>query len=283
MENKGWEMVVNWEDKIGDFSYYVTGQVDDNKNKVTNLLGTGPYIENDRIREVGTEFDAMYGWESIGLLSKADLDDPNVAKQNSSNIIEGSLKFKDQNNDGVIDEKDRVVIGSESPRYNYSFLAGFKYKGFGLDIILQGVGKRDGYVRRTGQSFGDYLYEWESDFYLPADHKIFTEYNYGQFGLEPNTDASLPAIGSDRYLPFSDFWLRSRAYLRVKSVTLSYTLSKSFTDKVGMENVRLYVSGENLYTFHNFIKGFDPEMASGRGFWQYPNVSKVMGGINISF
>ncbi|WP_319501290.1 TonB-dependent receptor [uncultured Draconibacterium sp.] len=287
MENKGWELVLNWEDKIGNISYYITGQIDDNKNKITNLLGTGPYISNDRIRQEGTEFDALYGWQSIGFLSKSDLTDDNVPKQASSELAEGSLKFRDQpdedgNYDGVIDVNDRVVIGSEAPRYNFSFLTGMKYKGIGLDVILQGVGKRDGYVRRTGQSYGDHLYEWESDFYLPADHQIFTVHNYDQVGLEPNTNAKYPAIGSDNG-NFSDFWIQSRAYLRVKNVTLSYTLPKSVTENLKFKNIRFYVSGENLYTFTSFIKGFDPEISSGRGYWQYPNISKVVGGVNLTF
>jgi TonB-linked SusC/RagA family outer membrane protein len=286
MENKGWEIVLNWEDKIGGLTYYVTGQLDDNRNKVTNLLGTGPYISNDRIREEGVEFDALYGWESIGILSKSDLTDNTVPKQNSSGLIEGNLKFKDQNGDGVIDVNDRVVIGSEIPRYNYSFISGASYKGVMLDIILQGVGKRDGYVRRLGkgqESFGNNTYDWEWDSYIPADHPIFTVHKYDElFGLKPNINSSLPAPGGDNG-PFNDFWIKSRAYLRIKNVTLSYDLPKSVTGKLNIQNIRIYVSGENLYTFHNFIRGFDPEFSSGRGYWQYPNISKVTGGINLTF
>lgn len=282
MINKGWEAVVNWKHNIGMLDYYITGQIDDNKNKITSLLGTGPYISNDRIRAEGEEFDALYGWESAGFLSKEDLTDVNVPKQASSKLAEGSLKFKDQDGNGVIDINDRVIIGSEMPRFNYSISAGTNYKGIGLDMILQGVGKRNGYVRRTGQSYGDYLYEWESDFYLPADHQVFTSHHYDEVGLVPNTTASLPAIGSDNG-NFSDFWIKSRAYLRIKNVTLSYSIPERLVQNVKLQTVRLYVSGENLYTFTKFIKGFDPEMSSGRGYWQYPNISKIIGGINISF
>lgn len=282
MENKGWEFAVNWEDKIGDWNYYINAMVDDNKNKITNLLDTGPYISGDRIRAEGEEFDALYGWEAIGFLSKEDLTDPNVPKQNSSKLAEGSLKFKDQDDNGVIDAYDRVIIGSEIPRYNFSVLTGANYKGIGMDVIIQGVGKRDGYVRRTGQSYGDHLYSWERDFYLPADHQIFTEHHYDELGLEPNTDASMPALGADNG-NFSDFWIKSRAYLRIKNITLSYTLPKSLTNNLKFKNIRFYISGENVYTFHNFLKGFDPEMSSGRGFWEYPNISKFIGGVNLSF
>jgi len=283
IQNKGWELMLTWKDTKGDLSYYITGQLDDNKNKVTNLLGTGPYISNDRIRKVGIEFDALYGWEAIGFLSKSDLTDENIPKHSSSKIIEGRLKFKDQDGNGVIDVNDRVVIGSEVPHYNYSILTGANFKGIGIDIILQGVGKRDGFLRRTGESYGNHLYDWEKDFYIPADHSIFTEHNYDQLGLEPNTNASLPTHIWEPDELLSDFWLKSRAYLRIKNVTLSYTLPQSLIQNMGFKNIRLYISGENLYTFNNFLRGFDPEMTSGIGYFEYPNISKVTGGINLTF
>ncbi len=282
MQNKGWEFSLGWEESRGQFSYYVSGQIDDNRNKIVSLLGTGPYISDDRIRVEGSEFDALYGWQSIGFLSKEDLTNPNVPKQSSSTLAEGSLKFRDMDGNGIIDVNDRVIIGSETPRYNFSISGGAGYRGLGLDLLLQGVGKRDGYVRRTGQSYGDYLYEWESDFYLPADHRIFTQYHYDELGLEPNTNASLPAIGADNG-NFSDFWIKSRSYLRIKNITISYNLPNTIIRKLGFDNIRIYVSGENLYTFTKFIKGFDPEMSSGRGYWQYPNISRVVGGLNFTF
>lgn len=288
MENKGWEIILNWNDKVGDFGYYVTGQLDDNKNKVTNLLGTGPYIGGTTIQEVGTEFNAFYGYiTEDGFMSAADLTDPNVPVWDSKTIQEGSLKMKDISGpdgipDGKIDINDRVVIGSSMPRYNYSFLMGADFKGFALDVILQGVGKRQGYIRRVGESYGNHLYDWEADFYIGENHPVLTEYGYNAIGLKANTDAKYPASGVDNG-EFSDFWLKSRAYLRIKNVTLSYTLPKDITSQVGLNNVRFYVSADNIYTFHNFIQGFDPENADGRGYFQYPNISKVMGGVSIAF
>jgi TonB-linked SusC/RagA family outer membrane protein len=283
IENKGWELVLGWRESKGNLSYYITGQLDDNKNKVVSLLGTGPYINGDHIRAEGDEFDALYGWETLdGFLTAAELDDPNVPKQESALLREGVLKFKDQDGNGVIDVDDRVVIGSEIPRYNFSLSAGVNWKGLALDVLLQGTGKRDGYVRKTGQSYGDHFYDWETDFYLEPTHPIFTDHNFDDFGLEPNTSAKYPALGADNGL-ISDFWIVSRAYLRIKSLSLSYTLPKSLTSNLRIGSVRIYVSAENLYTFTKFLKGFDPEMSSGRGYWQYPNVSKVLGGINITF
>ncbi len=288
MENKGWEIILNWNDKVGDFGYYITGQLDDNQNKVTDLLGTGPYISGDRIREEGTEFDAYYGYVAEGgFMSAADLEDPNVPKWDSETIQEGSLKLKDISGpdgvpDGKIDINDRTVLGSSMPRYNYSILFGGDWKGLALDVILQGVGKRQGYMRRTGENFGNYLYDWEADFYIGENHPVLTEYGYDAAGLKANTTAEYPAYGVDNG-GFSDFWLKSRAYLRIKNVTLSYTLPKRVSNQLKLKNVRFYISADNLYTFHNFIQGFDPENADGRGYFQYPNISKFMGGINIAF
>lgn len=283
IENKGWEFILQWRKTSDRFHYYVTGQIDDNKNKVLDLLGTGPYISGDRIIEVGSELNALYGWEAIGMLTAEELTDESVPKQPSSLIREGSLKFKDQDGNGTIDAEDRVIIGSEIPRFNYSFIGGVGWKGFSLDVILQGVGKRDGYVRRTGQSYGDYLYDWEADFYLEPTHPIFTDHHYDQLGLEPNTDAKYPALGLNVNGEFSDFWIQSRAYLRIKNLTLSYSLPQRFTSSIGISRIRVYVTADNLYTFTSFIRGFDPEMTSGRGYWQYPNISRYLGGISVSF
>jgi len=282
LENKGIEMVLGWRETIGDWSYHITGQFDNNTNEVISLLGTGPYIDNDRIRAEGETFDALYGWVSDGFLSKEDLTNPEVPKQNSNLLAEGSLKFKDLDENGVIDANDRTIIGNEFPRMNYSANMGVSWKGLSLNILLQGVGKRDGYIRKVGQSFGDHFYDWERDFYIPQDHPIFTEHGYDALGLKPNTDATLPAVGTDNG-EFSDFWIKSRSYMRIKNVTLSYTLPQSMLDKLGLSKIRFYVSGDNLYTFHNFIQGFDPELTSGRGYWEYPNITRVIGGVNIAF
>lgn len=282
MQNKGVELFLSWQETRGDFSYFVNLQFDDNINEVTDLAGTGEQVSNNRIIAEGLPFQALYGWEAIGFLSASDLEDPNVAKQNSTNLAEGSLKFKDQDGNGVIDPEDRVVIGNEFPRLNYSSTIGFNYKGFDFSMLLQGVGKRDGYVRRTGQSFGDNLYTWESDFYIPDDHPIFTDHQYDQLGLQPNTNAAYPASETDNG-DLSSHWIQSRSYLRIKNLTLGYNLPNSIIEKAMLKNVRFYISADNLMTWTGFIDGFDPELTSGRGFWEYPNITKYLAGINLTF
>ncbi len=282
IQNKGIEAMLEWRDNIGEFGYSIRAVVDDYQNEILDLSGTGPYINNDRIRAVGETFDALYGWQAIGFLSKDDLENPNVPKQNSGQLSEGNLKFRDIDGNGVIDVNDRVILGNELPRFNYGINLGASWKGLNLSVLIQGVGQRDGYIRRNSQAYGDYRYDWEADFYLPEDHPIFTVHGYDELGLRPNTDASLPALGGDNG-EFNSFWIQSTAYMRIKNITVSYQLPQNLISKAGLSSARIYFSGDNLFTFTDLYDGFDPEFTSGRGFFEYPNVMRLTAGINLSF
>ena len=203
----------------------------------------------------------------------------------------GDIKFKDLDGDGKItggkgtldDHGDLKVIGNTLPRYEYSFHIGGTFKGFDLDLFFQGVGKRDIW---TISSFNFPLMK-ESDLTV---YKHQTNYNIYTWDADPDkkvvkidqkndypclwpgseTAGNVPALaeakGSHNYYPQSRY-LTKMSYLRLKNITLGYTLPKDLTRKAYIQNLRLYVSANNLFLLHkgNGNLPVDPEVNEGQG------------------
>ncbi|RYD97047.1 MAG: TonB-dependent receptor [Sphingobacteriales bacterium] len=279
MSNKGYELSLGWNDRIKDFKYGVTAMLFDIKNKVTDLGGVPPTI-GDRIRNVGYPLNAFYGYRTDGLAQESDFTRnaagayiPKFAimDQYAGKIAPGDIKYRDLNGDGKITaDLDREVIGDAFPRYNYSFRFDASWKNFDFTAFLQGVGKNSGYITGPG------LHAYNADAAFPQEIHL-------DHWTPTNTGASYPRFiykDTRNTAPVSDYWLQDASYLRLKNVQVGYTVPAMLIQKLHIQQLRFYVSGDNLLTRTNYYYAYDPESPATSG-GLYPQVKTFIFGINI--
>lgn len=213
------------------------------------------------IRE-GQPLGSYFGYKTDGLFQSYD-EIANSALPVGASVQPGDVKYVDQNNDGVIDEKDRVILGNAFPRYTFGFTYNMTWKGFDLNVMLQGVGKRSMYLR------GELIEPFHSNYsYCIYQHQL-------DFWTPTNPDAQWPRLvapGSSSStnnwgMAGSDIYLLNAAYLRVKNIQIGYTLPKALTQKFGVQKLRVSVNTENPLTFtkNSFIDPESSEFGSDMG------------------
>lgn len=183
------------------------------------------------------------------------------------NAAPGDIKFKDINNDGVIDANDRTFIGSFLPKQIIGFNSGMRYKNFDLSLSITGDFGRDQNIFARG--------------FAAARAAESTNIMWADRWTGPGTSDFVPRIiGGDpnNNSRSSDFWIRSQNYIRVQNIQLGYNFSTEFIRRVGLEKMRIYIAGQNLFTFTDF-PGFDPETAATA----YPIPRSVFAGLNLGF
>lgn len=257
VRSKGWEASLTYNLKGENVTQSFSFNIADNQNKLLHLSGdaTEQLINQDvfqLIRKVGQPVTQYYGYEMNGFFqNQADIDNsPKIA----GNVVgPGDVKFKDLNNDGVIDAKDKTVLGNPFPRYTFGFTYRLAVKGFDLQLFIQGVGKRDAFLRGElvepfHYGYGATLYDHMTDFWTPS-----------------NPDARYPRlanIGSpsntNNWRTGSDLYKYDAAYVRLKNVNIGYTLAQTMTRKMGIERLRVSLIGQNLLTLTK-LKFVDPE------------------------
>ena len=193
----------------------------------------------------------------------------NTLPKRTSKDQVGDIKYKDLNNDGKITDADRTIIGKNFPSWTAGLNFGITYKNFELSGLFQGAFDVDGYY--TGESAyaffnGATALEKHLDRWTPDHH-----------------DASYPRITRSSQTNFvtSSFWVQDASYVRLKNLTLGYNVPKSFLSKIGVASAKLFLSGENLFTFTG-LEDIDPEEGNERG-WSYSNVKKFSIGMRLSF
>lgn len=279
VQNKGWELMLGWQDKINDFSYGASANISDVKNEIKSM-GNSPGQIGDRSRLVGYPIDAFYGFEAERISQVEDFSyDPTTKKYTplfpydiSYPMQPGDIMFKDLNGDNKITAADdRKVIGNAIPRHTYGIRGNAAYKGFDFSFFLQGVGKADGLIQSAAR------HAFVSDSSNPQAIHL-------DRWTPENTNATYPrlAYGYSYNQRLSTFWLEDASYLRLKNVQFGYTLPKSLTEKMRMSRFRLYVSADNLLTKTNFFYGYDPETPVSNGGF-YPQVKTFVFGLNINF
>lgn len=279
VRNTGWDLSITHRNRINDFNYSVGLVLSDVKNEITDLMGSGPYIDAHQIRQVGYPIDALFGYEAMGLFRDQEEVD-NHASQIGV-VGPGDIRYKDQNEDGVINAADRVIMGNPFPRYTYSLRLGADYKGFDLSLFFQGVGKRDGYMTNEGaRAFhnGGKIQRWHLDRWTPENPDPNAPY--------PRFTFAYPNNGQH-----SSFWVRDASYLRLKNLTLGYTLPASVLNNKFINSLRIFFSGDNVFTLDNFYPGQDPETSTSlpdptQNFATgnfHPFVSVYTLGVDVSF
>ena len=277
VRNTGWELAVNYHNKIGGFSYNVGANLSDVRNKIVDLKGADVVSkDNNNIytgRIKGIPIDGFYGYQVEGIFQTQDQVNSH-APQPGANIAPGDLMYKDQNNDKVVKEGDAsvggdmVYLGSNIPRYTYGVNLGGGYKGFDLAAFFQGVGK---------VSINTVVMER-----APINSDANFKPEHLNSWTPENTSATFPRlVSTSQNYASSSYWVRSGAYLRLKSLQLGYTLPKAWLQAAGLSRCRLYVSGQNLLTFSGLPKDIDPEAPNDSRY--YPQVRTYTFGLNVEF
>ncbi len=278
MHTTGWDFEAGWRDHIGDFNYNLRFNLSDATSNMGNLDGTVFYDGNYISRE-GTEFQQFYGYKTDGLfLTQDDLD--KSAKINN-NVKVGDVKFVDISGpDGVPDGKisaeyDRVPLKSSQPHFIYGLTFNGEYKGIDASVTLQGVGSQ--WAMRSSYSVLGLRDNW-LNFPTVIEGKYWSANNTD----EQNANATYPRLTfSNMWTNYSssDYWLYNNHYLRCKNITLGYTLPRNITEKFFVNKLRFYVAANDLFSFNNCLKGWDPETTANG----YPIMKSIMFGVNVNF
>lgn len=271
VDNLGWEAMLSYRDRKNDFSWGVTFQISDAKNKVKEMIGS-PVISSNRISEIDYEMNEWFGWECEGIFATQEEVD-NHAFQNIRTGI-GDLKYKDADGNGTINANDRVRLGSSRPRFPFGLNMDFSWKGLDMNIFFQGVMKQKTYINSYG------------GLPLPEQLGSLQEHHKDRWHLDEN-DTWIPGkypklrIGGVNVGNFSSFWLQNSAYLRAKNIQLGYTLPNHLTKQVSMDRIRFYLNAENLFTVTK-MEGVDPEAPVSNGN-MYPLTKVFTLGVNVTF
>lgn len=294
IENKGIELALSWNDNVGDFTYGINLNATYNKNEVTRIANSEKIIHGpanmlsqgttEMFRaEVGYPVGYFYGYKSEGVYqNQAQIEERRAAgKGTLATAQPGDVIFADINNDKVIDEDDKTMIGNPHPDYllGFSFNVGYK----GLDLSVTTAGAFGQQVAKSYRSFAD------SPF-----HNYTTEIFARWHG--EGTSNKLPRLTSGshtNYQYISDIWIEDADYLKIQNVTLGYDFKKLFTN-MPFGQARLYVTAQNLFTITGY-SGMDPEVGFGgdandQGRWGsgidlgfYPSPRTYLVGINLKF
>ncbi len=255
-----------------DLNLYGTFTLADNKSIITKWDNPAMLINQNY---VGKEIGEIWGFQTDRYFtSAADVaaSPSQVGLQSGLFVFgEGDIKYKDLNGDGIInggamtlaDHGDLVRLGNTNPRYQYGARFGGTFKGFDIDIFLQGVGKRDfwgiGQTVIPMYQSADILYQHQLDYWTPTNTDAAYPKLYSGNGT--SRIAGLPASGNNYYVQSK--YLIDLAYLRLKNVTFGYTFKNEFLKRHKIGNIRLYASGQNLAEFKKSKLPLDPEITDG--------------------
>ncbi|MCX2585600.1 TonB-dependent receptor [Pedobacter sp. MR22-3] len=270
VDNIGWELGLAYRGKLNEFNYNVSFNISDVKNTVIDMRGinqTGLTVNRE-----GYPIASLFGYQADGLFA-SDAEVAAHAKQFGS-VKAGDIRYVDQNGDNIINESDKIVMGSTIPRYTFATNLGGSYKGFDFSVVIQGVGKANGYLAgpgilpfNVGGAIGGTIREDNKDRWTPG-----------------NRNAAYPrlAFGETNNEQVSTYFLKDASYVRIKNVQVGYTFPVSIAQKVALKRIRVFANGSNLGSFDRFWQGYDVEAPVGAGNI-YPQVKVYSFGLEASF
>ncbi len=283
MTNKGVELELGYHKQLGQVNFEVKGNCSYLKNEITDLgtveFRTGANFQSSAYEisrlTVGQPVGSFYGFQVLDIFNS--IAEVQHHKDKDGNMIQpnakpGDFRFADLNSDGKITADDRTFIGDPTPTWTYGFTVSANYKGF--DVLLFGQGCAGNDVFNGLRRLDIPAANWTTD---ALDR--WTETNHSQdfpriVNGDPNKNFTNP----------STFYLTSGAYFRIKTLQIGYTIPKTIINKIGLQQLRIYVSSNNLATFTKYT-GFDPEIGGGsygidRGV--YPQARSFVFGLNVT-
>lgn len=278
MMDKGIELALAWNDQINTgvmkgLNYNVGFYVDRTRNTLKNFGVTEK--DGKVIREEGLPYNSYYMLESIGIFATQDEVDK-APKQFSDNTQPGDLRYRDVNEDGVINNDDRTLIDGKYPGFEYGINLGATWNGFDLSFLGQGVANKRWYI---DAEWGEAPFKQGSAPTKDYVKNMWTEEN--------PYNAKYPKLyfgnlGGGKNQRTNSYFLKDASYFRIKNITLGYTLPKALTQKLSIQKLRFYFSGDNLVTFTKF-NGLDPERSDDGSATQYPQNRICSLGVNLEF
>ena len=248
----GSELEIMYKQKFGSFNFYAGGNISFTKNKISDIAEPAP--SDSYLTAKGNPINQPFVLEFLGFF-KDQADISKSPTQLFGSVVPGDIKYKDQNGDGVIDNRDRKAFGFTSlPQMFYGFNLGFDYKGFDFNISVQGAGKRtvsllDNNMIIPFLNGGVKPTQWVKDnYWTPArgDNAKFPR---------------LTTIQNDNNYRPSTLWQRDGSFLRIQNLEIGYTISERVTKNLGMHVVRFFLNGNNLFQFDNINElNVDPEI-----------------------
>ncbi len=263
MQNSGLEFELGYHKKFGELNLGFNANFSTLANEVTFVNTDANFINGDAAfqsmgggvtrTQVGQSYNSFYGYQTAGIFQT--VADVNNYKNSTGSLIQpnakpGDFRWQDTNGDGVINEKDKVFLGSNIPTFTYGFTINAEYKGFDLMVFAQGAG-------------GNKIFQGLRR--LDVGTANFQTKALGRW-TGAGTSNDYPRLTSDdqngNFTNMSNFYLEDGDYLRLKVVQFGYTFNHKFLNKIGANKFRMYVTAENLLTLTNYT-GYDPEIGGG--------------------
>jgi TonB-dependent starch-binding outer membrane protein SusC len=258
VRNRGWEFRATYYLTGKTFNHSFSVNLADNLNELVSL-GTGateivlPKEEFQVVRRVGQPITVYQGYQTNGFFQNLkDIQD--YPKIPGTNPTAGDLKFVDRNGDGIINDLDKTILGNPFPRYTFGFTYTLNVKGFDVVLFVQGVGKREQMIRGEQVEpfhfgYGGTVYEHQTDYWTPTNPNA----------RWPRLSEANSASNVINYRQGSDIYLFDAAYARLKNLQIGYTIPPAITQKIKLQKVRAYFTGQNLLTLSK-LDFLDPEI-----------------------
>lgn len=260
--NRGFNANITYSETSKPFKYYASFNA--GYNKITSeKIAEVQYPDAYRLRQ-GQDENDIIGFVSDGLFTAENIGD---ALPQFGDVQIGDIKYVDQNNDNVIDDRDRRAIGNNTPKFNYGINVGVSYKGFNFDVVGMGVANYD--INLNGVDY--YNHSGLGNYYGSVNKNL------------PNGNAN-PRLSTSKSInnfTNSDYWLVDGGYFRISNAELGYTLSNSLFSNSSVNNVKLFLRGSNLAVFSK-IKDLDPEDLRS-GILEYPMMRSFVLGASLNF
>ncbi len=275
MLNRGVELNVNYDNNVtnrDEFGWNVGVNMAYINNEITKFRGGKSPDQLYLIRE-GYSYRSLYGFKSVGIY-QTDEEAESHMHSNSYKPKAGNLKFEDINNDGKLDYEDKQGIGNTIPKLTYGISAGFRYKGFDLSLLFQGIGKTHAYI--------------QSDYTRMSYEYLTISTKWRDTWSPDNPNSKNPSLKFDNSWDQqqSSYWVHRIDFLKLKNMQLGYSLPQPLISRLKMDKVYVYANAQNVFTllWHKGYDGLDPErntFGDGAGFYATPVTFTF--GLNINF
>ena len=268
VENKGIEIGLNFNQTIGDFKYNVGGQFTYARSTVINE--NEGFVQYDYLKQTGKPVNQIIGYEAIGFF-KDQADISASPAQLLSTVVPGDIKFKDQNNDGKINELDKVALGYSNtcPEIYFSANLNLEYKGLGIDANFQGVGNYSAILNTA------------SMFWPLQNNTNISTYYYDNRWTPNNPNALFPrltTLQNNNNFNTNSVWVKDRSYIKLRTCEIYYKFPEKLLAKSFISKAKIYLRGMNLFSIDN-LKIVDPESYG----IAYPMTASFNMGVNIGF